>query len=83
MGFFTSFLEYVSFETQELGIGSPDWHEAEVQGGEGFDIGLAGRRADLLATAGEGREAGNQTKSTNGLRTCWKKVLSVLLDLEF
>ena len=59
MRFFTSilgqisFLEYVSFETQELGNGSPDWREAEVQGGEGFDIAPTGRRADLLATAGE------------------------------
>jgi len=59
MGFFTSilgqisFLEYVSFETWELGNGSPEWREAEVQGGEGFDIAPTGRHADLLATAGE------------------------------
>ena len=48
-----SFLEYISFETQELGNGSPDWREAELQGGEGFDIAPTGRRADLLTTAGE------------------------------
>jgi hypothetical protein len=31
------------------------WREAEVQGGEGFDIAPTGRRADLLATTEEGK----------------------------
>jgi hypothetical protein len=74
MGFFTSilerfsFLEYVSFETQELGNGStPTGARQKFKGGEGFDIAPTGRRADLLATGGE-EEKLNQRKASRCIR---------------